>query len=184
VVSGLILCVFHLALSVPNNAVGKSRRYTTKVEASDEAVNPIVQRRAHYRARATGICRFDLIAWKIPPHWVLRDRPKPSMQLRVELVDLSVGGMCLNILAHRVGPADLAVGDRVRAEFTQNNESVVLEAAIVYRAAAKEDGSVRMGMAFRKLENTIEGRRAGSLLNRLIADLQRQSIRKATAVPA
>jgi c-di-GMP-binding flagellar brake protein YcgR len=152
------------------------------METSDQPMNSIVQRRAHYRARATGICPFDLIVWKIPPHWVLRDRPKPSMQLRVELVDLSVGGMCLSVLAHRVGPDALAVGDRIRAEFSQNDESAVLDAVIVYRAAANDDGATRMGMAFRKLENTIEGRRAGSLLNRLIADLQRQNIKQAAAV--
>lgn len=144
----------------------------------------VIQRRTHFRAHVTKDPRLDLSVWKIAPHWVLRDRPKPSMQLRVELLDLSVGGMCLNVLAHRLGPEAVAIGDRIRAEFTNNNESVVLDAEVVYRTPTKDNGSARVGVAFRKLENTIEGRRAGSLLNRVIADLQRQNIQQAATVSA
>jgi c-di-GMP-binding flagellar brake protein YcgR len=144
----------------------------------------VSQRRAHFRASAQGGSQVDLIVWKIPTHWILRDRPKPSMQLRVELVDLSLGGMCLRVLAHRVGPGAVAIGDRLRAEFSHNKESVVLEAAVIYRRSPEEDGSTRIGVAFRKLENTIEGRRAATLLNRAIAALQRQNIRQRSAVGA
>ena len=131
----------------------------------------VIQRRGNFRAPVASDCRLDLLVWKVPPHWVLRDRPKPSMQLRVELVDLSVGGMCLNVLANRTGPDSVSIGDRLRAEFTHNNEMAVLDAEIVYQTPTKEDGSMRIGVAFRKLENTIEGRRAISLLDRVIASL-------------
>jgi c-di-GMP-binding flagellar brake protein YcgR len=156
----------------------------TDMEPSDQSTNPIVQRRAHFRVPTMRDFPVDLIVWKIPPHWVLRDRPKPSMQLRVELIDLSVGGMGLKILAHRIGPEAIAVGDRLRAEFTHNNESVVLDAQIVYQTPGKEDGPARIGVAFQKLENTIEGRRAASLLNRAIACLQRRNIKQAADVSA
>jgi len=144
----------------------------------------VVQRRGNFRVPVPSDCRIDPIVWKIPPHWVLRDRPKPSMQLRVELVDLSVGGMRLNVLSNRAGPDSLSIHDRLRAEFTHNNEAAVLDTEIVYRTPVKDDGSMLIGVAFRKLENTIEGRRAVSLLDRVIASLQRRNIKQAAAVPA
>jgi c-di-GMP-binding flagellar brake protein YcgR len=161
-----------------NNAV------ITEMEDSDQSTNSCSQRRAHFRVPAASEAPLGLVVWKIPPHWFLRDRPKPSAQLRVELVDLSVGGMCLNVLPHRLGPEATAVGDRLRVEFTHNNEPAILDSQIVYRLGPKDDGSVRIGVAFQKLENTIEGRRAGSLLDRVIAGLQRQNIKQAAEASA
>ena len=154
------------------------------MEDSDQSTNSDGQRRAHFRVPAAGEAPLGLIVWKVPPHWVLRDRPKPSAQLRVELVDLSAKGMCLNVLPHRLGPESLAIHDRLRVEFTHNNEAVILDSQIVYRKDPKDDGSARIGMAFQKLENTIEARRAASLIDRVIASLQRQNIKQAAAIPA
>jgi PilZ domain len=104
------------------------------------------------------------------------------MQLRVEMIDLSAGGMCLNILVHRLGPEAVAIGDRLRMELTHREETAVLDSQIVYRLGPKkEDGSVRVGLAFRKHDNTIEGRRAASQLDRVIAGLQRQNIKQSGA---
>ena len=154
------------------------------MEDSDQSMDSTSQRRAHFRVPAASEAPLQLIVWKIPPHWFLRDRPKPSAQLRVELVDLSVGGMSLIVLPHRVGPEAVAIGDRLRVEFTHNNEAAILDSQIVYRLDPRDDGAVRMGVSFQKLENTIEGRRAGSLLDRVIASLQRQNIKQAADVSA
>jgi c-di-GMP-binding flagellar brake protein YcgR len=142
------------------------------------------QRRNHFRVAVNGSCPLEVVIWKIPQHWVLRDRPKPSAQLRVELINLSLGGMCLIVRSHRVGPADIAVGQRIRAEVTYKQEPAVLDAEVVYLSSPNEEGSVRAGIAFRKLDNTIEGRRGANLLNQAIAALERQNIKAIAAAPA
>ncbi len=139
----------------------------------------IVQRREHFRTPVPPDSPLSVVAWKIPPHWVLRDRPKPSMQLRIELVDLSTGGLCLNILPNRTGPESVDKGDRLRFEIRFAESEAVLDGQVVHRGDAKADGSVRVGVGFRKPENSIEGRRGLFLINRAISTLQRQSIRDA-----
>jgi hypothetical protein len=52
---------------------------------------------------------------------------------------------------------------------------------VVYRAEPAEDQSVRVGLAFRRLEDSIEGRRGLFLVNRAIAALQRLAIKEWTA---
>jgi len=144
----------------------------------------VTQRRAHFRAPANGDSVANLAVHKIPAHWVLRDRPKPSMQLRVELVDVSLGGMCLHILPHRLGPDAVAMGDRLRIGIVHKDEEAVLDGNIIYRSDAREDGSVRVGVEFRKSANSIESRRALTLLNQIIAAIQRRNIRKGLAASA
>jgi len=144
----------------------------------------VTQRRAHFRAPANGNSPVELIVWKVPPHWVLRDRPKPSMQLHVELVDLSISGMCIHILPHRLGPDAIALGDRLRIGLTHKTEEAVLDGHIIYRSELRTDGSVRVGVEFRASPNSIESRRAGSLLNQIIAAIQRQNLRLGIAASA
>ncbi|HEX4055390.1 MAG TPA: PilZ domain-containing protein [Tepidisphaeraceae bacterium] len=139
----------------------------------------VMQRRAHFRTPVPIDSPVSIVVWKIPPHWVLRDRPKPSMRFRIEWVDLSTGGMCLNILPHRAGPESVTKGDRLRFEIRFAESETILDGLVVYRADAKADGSIRIGVAFRKLENSIEGRRGLFLINRAISALQRMSIRQA-----
>jgi c-di-GMP-binding flagellar brake protein YcgR len=137
----------------------------------------IRQRRAHFRAPVRTDPPLEMVVWKIPPHWILRDKPKPSMLLKVELVDLSVGGMCLNILKHRLGPEAIAVGDRLRAEISFKDEHAMFDMTVIYRAGLKSDGSMRVGISFRKVENSLESRKGTHLMNQAIAAVQRQNIR-------
>jgi c-di-GMP-binding flagellar brake protein YcgR len=140
----------------------------------------VLQRRANFRTPVPPGAPLAIVVWKVPPHWVLRDKPKPSVQLKVEMVDLSTGGMCLNILPHRVGPESVAKDDRIRIELKFEDSEAILDATVVYRAEPAADTSVRVGLAFRKLENNIEGRRGLFLVNRAIGALQRLAIKEAT----
>jgi c-di-GMP-binding flagellar brake protein YcgR len=141
----------------------------------------LVQRRAHFRAPVPPGAPLELSVWKVPDHWVLRDKPKPSSQLRVELVDISPGGVCLKVLPHRVGPEAVAMGDRLRAELQFSQTSGVFDCRVVYRSNFAADGSIRVGISFRQLENTIEGRRGSALLDRVLGALQRLCIKETTA---
>jgi hypothetical protein len=137
----------------------------------------VKQRRSHFRAAAAKDPPVELLVWKIPVHWVLRDRPKPSMLLRAELVDVSAGGACLFILPFRLGPEAVAIGDRLRLSITHRNEEAVLEGQVVYRSSPRPDGAVRVGVEFRASANSIESRRASALLTQIIAAIQRHALR-------
>jgi PilZ domain len=139
----------------------------------------VTQRRANFRTLVPSNAPLSVAVWKIPPHWVLRDRPKPSMQLKIELIDLSTGGMCLNVRPRPAGSDSIGKDDRVRVEMRFEESDAILDGQVVHRAPAAPDGSIRIGVAFRKLENTIEGRRGLFLIDRAIGALQRKTIRRA-----
>lgn len=120
-------------------------------------------------------------AWKIPAHWYLSDRPKPSTQLRIEVIDISLGGLCVQILPHRVGPEAIAVGDRLRLEMRFQESEAIFDSMVEHRTDPSIDGSVRAGISFQKLEGSIEGRRASFFLDRVMAALQREAIKETTA---
>ena len=138
----------------------------------------LVQRRAHFRAPVPAGAPILLNVWKIPDHWVLRDKPKPSMQLRALLVDISPGGICVKVLAHRLGPDSIGRGDRLRAELQFTDASAIFDGRIVHRSEVDAEGSSRVGIAFRQEDNTIEGRRAVAFLDRVIGSLQRLRIKE------
>jgi PilZ domain len=159
---------------------GEAGTSVAVVCCSDPSEVSVLQRRANFRTPVPAGAPVAITAWKVPPHWVLRDKPKPSVQLKVEMVDLSTGGMCLNILPHRVGPESVAKEDRIRIEMKFEDSEAVLDAQVVYRGEPAADQSVRVGLAFRKLENSIEGRRGLFLVNRAIGALQRLALKEST----
>jgi c-di-GMP-binding flagellar brake protein YcgR len=140
----------------------------------------LIQRRAHFRTPASPKVPLALTAWKIPPHWILRDRPKPSSQVRVELIDISNGGLCLAVLPNKTGPEQLNPGDRVRIDLRFEDAEAILDAELIYQHPPEEERPARAGLAFKKLDATIEGRRALFILDRAIAALQRVAIKQTT----
>jgi hypothetical protein len=141
----------------------------------------VIQRRVHFRVPIPAGATVGLTAWKIPNHWVLRDKPKPSSLLKIQPIDVSLGGFCLKVLPGFVGPQTLALDDRIRLEMVFQDSQMVFDMRVVHRSMPGPDGSIRLGVAFQKLENSIEGRRGGNLLDRLIATLQRTAIQKTAA---
>jgi hypothetical protein len=138
----------------------------------------VIQRRAHFRVPVPANGPLALTAWKIPSHWVLRDRPKPSAQLKSEMIDLSLGGVSLKAFPSKVNPDLVTYGDRLRLEMRFENSEAIIDALVAYRSDPFPDGSIQVGIAFQKMENSIEGRRAGFLLDRAIATLQRNALKE------
>jgi c-di-GMP-binding flagellar brake protein YcgR len=141
----------------------------------------VVQRRVHFRVPIPEDSPMGLTAWKVPPHWFLRDKPKPSAQLKIQPVDVSLGGFCLRVLPGYVRPESIALDERIRLELVFQESQVIFDTRVMHLSLLDADGSVRIGIAFQKLENSIEGRRASNLLDRLIATLQRKAIQKTAA---
>lgn len=142
----------------------------------------VVQRRMHFRVPVPANGPLTLTAWKIPTHWVLRDRPKPSAQLKFEIIDLSLGGVSLKVSPSRVNPELVSYGDRLRLEMRFENSDAIVDALVAYRSDPFPDGSIQVGVEFQKMENSIEGRRASFLLDRVIASLQRSALKETADV--
>jgi hypothetical protein len=159
----------------------RHNRNGTEVDCKPPAQISILQRRVHFRVSIPPDAPLALTVWKVPAHWFLRDKPKPSTQLRIQPVDVGLGGFCLKVLPGYVGPTSLALYDRLRVEMTFQDAQAILDTRIAHCSAPFPDGSVRIGIAFQNLEDSIEGRRAGNLLDRLIATLQRKAIQKTAA---
>jgi c-di-GMP-binding flagellar brake protein YcgR len=138
-----------------------------------------MQRRANFRVQTPPNASLGLTFWKIPPHWVLRDKPKPSTHMRAELIDLSGGGMGIRIPQEWLSASTDA--QRLRVELKFNGDDAILDGQIVYRSEPKPDGSIRIGVAFKKLDAT-DNRPAAFLLNRVVADLQRKTIHETANV--
>jgi c-di-GMP-binding flagellar brake protein YcgR len=141
----------------------------------------IMQRRANFRVQVPGSASLGVTLWKIPSHWVLRDKPKPSTQMRAELVDLSGGGMALHIPQEWVPSSTDA--QRLRIELKFNNDEAILDGQIIYRSEPHADGSIRIGVAFKKLDAS-DNRPGAFFLNRVVAALQRKTIRDTADVTA
>jgi c-di-GMP-binding flagellar brake protein YcgR len=148
---------------------------------SEPADLNLSQRREHFRTPVPPGAPVSVVVWKIPPFWVLRDRPKPSQQLRVELMDISTGGICLNILPHRKEPQSVAKGDRLRIEMRFEDSEAILDGQVVHWSEVTPEQCQLVGVGFRKLDGTIEGRRGLFLIERAIAALQRLSIKVAAS---
>jgi c-di-GMP-binding flagellar brake protein YcgR len=141
----------------------------------------LVQRRQFFRSSANPKVPIAITAWKVPAHWVLRDKPKPSSQLRVDLIDISNGGLCAAILPNKTGPDSVATRDRIRIELRFEEAEALLDGELIYQQPPELDRPFRAGIAFRKLDSTIEGRRALFVLDRVIAALQRLAIKETSA---
>lgn len=135
-----------------------------------------VQRRAAYRLQvpATGILKMR--AWSIPEHVPLRDRPLASQELKVQLMDISLGGFRAG-LRDRAGKTVRLVSDqRLRVQLLYQDIDLILEA----RCRGLPDGEYdSYGLAFTKLQTNLEGRQALTALTKIVGELQRDEIRRA-----
>jgi len=135
-----------------------------------------VQRRSVYRAKLHMDSTLTLRIWRIPEHYFLADRPAPSTEVKCAVRDLSVGGMNVAITMKKNEPK-IAPDQRLRIEFVWNDQEMVMEGRARHTRALPS-GEARLGVQFKKLDGSIEGRRAAAALTEIVGDLQREEIRR------
>ena len=135
-----------------------------------------VQRRRVYRAKVRLDSNLQVKIWRIPEHYVLADRPAPSTEVKCAVRDVSVGGMNVAITVKPEEPR-IATDQRLRVEFKWNEETMVVEGRARYMRILAS-GEMRLGVEFKKLDGSIEGRRATTALTELVGNLQREELRR------
>ncbi|HEY7120013.1 MAG TPA: PilZ domain-containing protein [Tepidisphaeraceae bacterium] len=135
-----------------------------------------IQRRADYRVTLPEDGDIAIRVWRMAEHAHLRDRPLPSTLLKAAVRDLSVGGMGLDFTP---GPDDppVAAEQRLRVAVIHPEGELVLEGRVRH-ARPQSDGSVRLGVQFKRLADDLSGRQTMATLTQVIGQLQRTEIRR------
>ena len=139
-----------------------------------------VQRRRTFRVPVLPTSELVARLWLMPDDAHLRDRPLSKSELSCELRDISVGGLGVTILVPDGRPVAVGPGDRVRVQLTLRDTSVLLEGRLRHppKPVRLGDGSVRAGVQFRTLGEGRDDRLALAQLNKIVAELQREAIRR------
>src|SRR5258706_2737446 len=133
----------------------------------------VIQRRTSYRVSVANDSQVEVRVWRIPDHAILRDRPSAAFEIGAKLMDLSVGGLGLNL--ETTGEPVLSVDQRLRVLLHFGDEEALLDARVRH-AQDMPDKAQHVGAQFKKLENDLEGRQTQSKLSAIVAHLQRQEI--------
>jgi len=137
-----------------------------------------MQRRADYRATVPMEYGLRVRVWRISNHVYLRDTPPFAQEVLCDLRDLSVGGMGVRFFAKDGKPPKISTEDRLRIQITLGNTPFLLEGTMRHPKGEQSPESLRVGVAFKKLEHDLEGRRILAQLTRIVGDLQREELRQ------
>src|SRR5262249_28417183 len=140
-----------------------------------------IQRRNAYRAHVPSSGELMVKLWRIPEHVYFKDRPGTPQELPAQPIDLSTGGLGVLIFSRGEDAPRVAVDQRVRILMRfRHEDELLLEGRVKYLPRTAEPGkAMRCGIQFKKLESNIEGRQILSMLNQIIAELQREETRRA-----
>jgi c-di-GMP-binding flagellar brake protein YcgR len=137
-----------------------------------------VQRRKSFRIPIGELTELQVKAWSVTEQASLRDRPPASREIDCAARDISVGGIGLTVRAQGGKAPALSEGDRVRVQLTLRDAVAVLEGRVRYPPRANKDSSFRAGIQFKTLTDSRDDRIAGSMLNKIVNELQRELIRR------
>jgi len=137
-----------------------------------------VQRRAAYRVRVYQDSDIRVRAWMLSEHTVLLDRPSATQEIKVELRDVSLGGIGVKIVSPESLPHPLVEGLRIRVQLEYNDIDLLLDGRL--RNPPPTDGSKQVvtGIVFKILEADLEGRQKLSALTRIIGEMHREEVRR------
>jgi c-di-GMP-binding flagellar brake protein YcgR len=143
----------------------------------------LVQRRNVYRVNVPTDASISARIWVIPEHWILRDKPSATAELKVALRDLCATGMGVVVHPRDGKPPQFAQEQRLRIGLKLDDEEIILDARVKH-VLPNPDRSVRVGIQFKKLESDVEGRRTLTRLNAVIAQMQRDEVKRSRQLSA
>lgn len=136
-----------------------------------------VQRRANYRVMIPAECELSARVWKIPEHWILRDKPSATLEMPVRVRDLSTGGMGLLMTPKEGQSTPLVADTRLRIVISYGSYEALIEGRAKH-IRTTPDQSLRVGVQFRKLDDDLEGRQTLSKLTSIVGTLHREEVRR------
>jgi len=138
-----------------------------------------VQRRSNYRARVSESSELNARVWRLAETADLKTTPMDAQKIRCDLRDLSVGGMGVRFHGDDGKPPKITAGERLRVEIsTGQAEPFILEGRMRQPTQTPSGDSIITGVAFKKLESHLEGRRILAILTHIVGQLQREELRR------
>jgi c-di-GMP-binding flagellar brake protein YcgR len=139
-----------------------------------------VQRRKNYRVPVPPHSDLTGRFWLMNEDAHVRDKPPAKSELKGELFDISVAGLGLVIQGVAGKPAAVKAGDRVRIQLTVRESTVLLEGRVRYTPKVIPDGggAARVGVQFKTFTESRDDRNAMIQIDRMVSELQRESIRR------
>jgi c-di-GMP-binding flagellar brake protein YcgR len=137
-----------------------------------------IQRRSNYRVAIRADADLSVRMWKLAEHTHITDRPLPSMELKAELRDISLGGLGVLLQGRTGGDPQVAAGQRLRIELKIGEATLLLDGRVREGSSKENTTGLRTGIAFKALDNQLEGRQKLAQLARIVGDLQRDEVKR------
>ena len=137
-----------------------------------------IQRRNNYRVAVPKDAEVLVRMWRIPERAVLRDRPMAAQELKVEIRDMSLGGMGCTIYGKDGNPPLITNEDRLRIQIKARDHDLLIEGRMRYPVGKPKSDVSRAGIQFKAMENSIEGRQTLATLTRIVGELAREEVRR------
>jgi hypothetical protein len=139
-----------------------------------------VQRRKNYRVPVPPHSDLNGRFWLMNEDAHLRDKPPVKSELKADLFDISVAGLGVMLHGAAGKPPAVKAGDRIRIQLTVREATVLLEGRVRYapRPVIDGNGAARVGVQFKTFTESRDDRNAMIQIDRMVSELQRESIRR------
>lgn len=137
----------------------------------------LTQRRNGYRVKLPYDAAVFARAWYLPAG-AGTDGVPPGLEWTVAVRDLSVCGMGLILTPASARLPGTRPGDRLRVELVSGDRRIVTATRVRQPPRLLPDQSVRIGLDFDGMDQTIAGRRTLAQVEQLVAALQRTEARR------
>jgi c-di-GMP-binding flagellar brake protein YcgR len=138
-----------------------------------------IQRRHNYRVRVREDTGVAVRVWRIAEHAYIGDRPLAAQQIETQVRDLSLGGLGVTLVGKGAEPPKVLADERLRIELVYKDISMLLEGRLKYPIRPAEGNTVKGGIQFKALDNSLEGRQKSAQLTKIVGELQREEVRRA-----
>lgn len=161
----------------PRFALNDEMRTEALLVALPERVQA-VQRRSNYRVRIFQDSDVAVRVWRVAENVPLSKPPLAAQELSAQLTDVSIGGIGV-VLTGRDGQSPkVCPEDRLRIEFRHGRYVMLLEGRLRGGQGPQAPGTLRTGIQFATMDDTLDGRQKLVHLTRLVGELQRDEIRR------
>ena len=139
-----------------------------------------VQRRGAYRVRVPSSGDLTVRAWILTEQAHLNDRPLAAQEIKIELVDISIGGIGMRMPAPAEGQKQSRIvrDQRLRVEMTYRDQKLLFDGRFRPSPPTSNGTTLTSGIVFKNLEASIEGRQKLAALTRIVGEAQREEVRR------
>jgi hypothetical protein len=166
--------------STPEPGAGKGAVEESAKGGQNSRPFKSLQRRKAYRVRVAPDSDLQARAWIIPETAKLSEIPSGTREIKVELKDVSVGGLGVRLCPKGNDPLRLTSGQRLRVELIYGNERFLLDGTLRHPSNERSEASnAHAGIILTSMNADIVGRRRLTALTRIVGQLQREELRRA-----